>query len=102
MSLTWSIFRSVKDALRDDVDQFANNPMFSELEQPGIGRYMVPSHPVSFEASPTLEPRIAPAVGQHTEEILHQTLGMTTGEMGRLFDEGIVASPEFNRDKFAA
>ncbi len=102
MSLTWSIFRSVKDALRDDVDQFANNPMFSELEQPGIGRYMVPSHPVSFEASPTLEPRIAPSVGQHTEEILHQTLGMTTGEMGRLFDEGIVASPEFNRDKFAA
>ena len=63
---------------------------------------MVPSHPVSFEASRTLAARIAPAVGQHTEEILYQTLGMTTGEMGRLFDEGIVASPDFNRDKFAA
>ena len=102
MSLTWSIFRSVKEALHHDVDQFANNPMFSELEQPGIGRYMVPSHPVSFDASPTNAPCVAPALGQHTEEILHQTLGMTTGEMGRLFDQGIVASPDFNRDKFAA
>ena len=102
MSLTWSRFNSVKQAIATDTDQFADNPMFHHMMQPGIGSYLVPAHPVSFDQAPTLAPRIAPALGQHTEEILHQTLQMTTGEMGKLFDRGIVASPTFNRDRFAA
>lgn len=102
MSLTWSIFRSVKQAIVEDTDQFAENPMFQTLHQSGIGDYLVPAHPVSFGAAPTRAPQTAPELGAHTEEILYETLGMTTGEMGKLFDAGIVASPNFNREKNAA
>jgi 2-methylfumaryl-CoA isomerase len=36
----------------------------------------------------------APWLGQHTEEVLAQVLGLGLGEIGGLFDAGIVAGPE--------
>ncbi len=37
--------------------------------------------------------RRAPALGEHTDEILAEVLGMGEGEIGRLHDEGTVAGP---------
>jgi len=35
-----------------------------------------------------------PAVGQHTDEILAEELGLSAAEIGALHDAGIVAGPE--------
>jgi 2-methylfumaryl-CoA isomerase len=37
----------------------------------------------------------APALGAHTEEILGDVVGMDDAEISRLFDTGIVQSPNF-------
>jgi 2-methylfumaryl-CoA isomerase len=36
----------------------------------------------------------APELGQHTEEILADVAKLPSGEIGRLFDAGIVAGPK--------
>ncbi len=91
--VTWSVFRSFAEALRDDPDLSPENPMFSEVEQPGIGRYPVPGTPFDFSAAPREAAAPAPELGAHTEEILADVAGLPAGEIGRLFDAGVVAGP---------
>ncbi len=90
---TWAAFRSFAEAVRHDPDLSPDNPMFSEIEQPGIGRYTVPGTPFSFAASDREPPRPAPILGQHTEEILADVLGLAEHEIGDLFDAKVVAGP---------
>ena len=91
--ITWSVFRSFAEALREDPDLSTDNPMFSEVEQPGIGRYPVPGTPFDFSAQPREPAAPAPELGAHTEEILADVAGLPAGEIGQLFDAGIVAGP---------
>ena len=48
----------------------------------------------SSTAAGRLPARRAPALGEHTEEILGDVLGLGEGEIGRLFDAGTVAGPD--------
>ena len=89
--LTWSVFRSFAGAVRDDPDLGPDNPMFSLLDQPGIGRYPVPGSPVNWGDVARQPAAPAPALGQHTEAVLADVLGMASGQIGRLIDAGIVA-----------
>jgi len=79
--------------LQEDARVSTANPMFSELEQPGIGKFLVPGTPIDFGALDREPPRRAPVLGEHTDEILSGDLGMSDGEIGRLRDAGIVAGP---------
>ena len=65
--------------------------MFSVVEQPGIGSYLMPGTPFEFSEVERLPVRAAPILGQHTDEILQEVLGLTEGEVGTLHDDGIVA-----------
>jgi 2-methylfumaryl-CoA isomerase len=69
------------------------NPMFAELDQPGIGRYLVPGSPLDFSASPRETPERAPILGEHTDEVLADVLEMSSGEIGRLRDRHIIGGP---------
>jgi 2-methylfumaryl-CoA isomerase len=100
--LTWSQFRSIKDAVKFDPDLSTDNPMFARLQQPGLGEFVVPGAPMSFSDAPRTKPQPAPALGLHTEEVLGDVVGMTDREIARLFDKGIVQSPGFSRPRSAA
>jgi 2-methylfumaryl-CoA isomerase len=89
--LTWSAFRTVKEAVAQDPDLSLDNPMFEELHQPGLGRFPVPGHAAHFSDIDREPPRPAPALGQHTEEILSEVTGLDDAEIAKLFDNGIVA-----------
>jgi len=71
-----------------------DNPLFQNVEQPGIGRHLVPGSPFDFSQFPREEVGRAPLLGEHTDEILSRILGMGDGEIGALHDKGIVAGPE--------
>jgi 2-methylfumaryl-CoA isomerase len=89
--VTWSIFRDFATALAEDPDLSLENPMFSRIEQPGIGAYRVPGTPMAFSADPREAPRRAPVLGEHTEEILGDVAGLPDGEIASLFDQGVVS-----------
>lgn len=91
--VTWSEFRSFATAVAHDPDLSVQNPMFAEVDQPGIGRYLTPGTPFQFVGIDRAPPRTAPRLGQHSDEILTEVLGMTPGEIGRLMDTGIIAGP---------
>ena len=40
------------------------------------------------------DPRAAPYLGEHSEEVLAERLGMSSGEIARLIDAGIVATSD--------
>jgi 2-methylfumaryl-CoA isomerase len=76
--------------------------MFQIMEQPGLGSFAVPGSPVTFSDSARKPPQAAPVLGQHTEEVLGDVVGMTDTEIAQLFDKGIVQSPSFARPRSAA
>ena len=87
----WGPFQDFVELVRDDPRCSPANPLFAEVDQPGLGRFPVPGLPVDFTASPRQPVRPAPWLGQHTDEVLASVLGLSSGEIGRLHDSGIVA-----------
>jgi 2-methylfumaryl-CoA isomerase len=91
--VTWGPYRSVREALACDPDCSVDNPLFTLTEQPGIGSYLMPATPLEFGRSPRLPAMPAPALGEHTDQILLDILGLSAAEVGRLHDQGVVAGP---------
>jgi 2-methylfumaryl-CoA isomerase len=89
----WGGFQDFRTLVENDPRCSAANPLFAMVEQPGIGRYLTPGLPLDFAASPRLAPRPAPVLGEHTDIVLAEVLGLPSAEIGRLHDEGIVAGP---------
>lgn len=89
-SLTWSVFRSFAGAVQNDPDLTPDNPMFTNLAQPGIGTYPVPGSPVTSTTLDRIPPTPAPRLGADTEAILSDLLGLPTGTIARLVDQKIV------------
>jgi 2-methylfumaryl-CoA isomerase len=92
----WGPFQDFVELVREDPRCSPQNPLFAEVEQTGIGRYPMPGLPLDFGAAPREPTRPAPRLGQHTDQVLSQVLGLRDGEIARLHDAGIAAGPETN------
>lgn len=89
----WGPYRTFREMIEQDPDCSEQNPLFKTVEQPGIGSYLMPGSPIRFSAVPTLEPMRAPLLGEHSDEILAEELGLSMAEIGRLHDRKIIAGP---------
>jgi 2-methylfumaryl-CoA isomerase len=87
----WGPYRHFDQLLDDPRVSPESNPMFTALEHPGVGVYPVPASPLDFTETGRPGARLAPRLGQHTDEILSGILGMSPAEIGRLHDDGVVA-----------
>jgi 2-methylfumaryl-CoA isomerase len=90
----WGPFQDFVRLVREDPRASPQNPLFTEVEQPGIGRYPVPGVPLDFGAAPRQPPRPAPRLGADTDRVLAGLLGLSAAEIGRLHDAGIAAGPD--------
>ena len=64
--------------------------MVVEFEQPGIGKVEQLGNPVKLSRTPAGPPRAAPAIGEHTEEVLAEA-GMSEAEIAALIESGAAA-----------
>ena len=89
----WGPYRTVPQLVAEDARASTANPLFAELDQPGVGRHLVPGSPLAFGGADAVDrgAMTAPRLGQHTEEILTAELGLTQLEVGALVDRGAVA-----------
>ena len=87
----WGPFQDFVGLVRDDPRCSPQNPLFAQVEQPGIGSYPMPGLPLDFTASPREPTRPAPRLGEHTDQVLSEVLGLPAGEIARLHDAGIAA-----------
>ena len=89
----WGPYQTFVQLVNEDPRCSIENPMFSRIDQPGIGRVLAPGSPLSFSDIDRGVPAPAPRLGQHTDEVLIDVLGMSSHEVGLLHDKGIVAGP---------
>jgi len=87
----WGPYQTFQEMLRNDPRVSTSNPLFQNVEQPGIGRYLMPGNPVDFGASPRGSVVRAPILGEHTDEILLGVLNLSERAVGELHDRGLVA-----------
>lgn len=85
----WSRYRSIAELAASD-DCTPANPLFQPIEQPGVGPMVAAGIPLDFGAVPRPPVRPAPRLGEHTEEVLAELLGITQAQFGRLLDDGVV------------
>ncbi len=88
----WSRYRTVADMVRSDPACSPANPMFSTVQQAGVGAVLAPGLPLDFSALPRVDARPAPRLGEHTEQVLCDLVGLSSVEFARLHDRGIVAT----------
>jgi 2-methylfumaryl-CoA isomerase len=91
--VSWGPYQTFRQLVTEDSRCSTANPMFAEVEHPGVGTYLMPGSPLDFSNLQPLPVRRAPILGEHTEEILADVLGLGSGEIGRLYDVGVVAGP---------
>jgi 2-methylfumaryl-CoA isomerase len=89
----WGPFQDFATLVNHDPRCSTANPLFAEVEQPGIGRYLAPGLPLEFSATPRQPTRPAPRLGEHTDAVLAELLCLSTAAIGRLYDTGIAAGP---------
>ena len=91
--VSWGPYQTFTELVEHDPRCSVANPMFAEVNQPGIGTYLMPGSPLAFTGAERLRPARAPVLGEHTDEVLAGVLGLSQAEIGRLHDQGVVAGP---------
>jgi 2-methylfumaryl-CoA isomerase len=93
-AVLWGAFQDFRQLLSEDPRCSEANPLLSRVEQPGIGRYLMPGSPLDFSALPRVAARPAPRLGADTDGVLADILGLPASEIARLHDRGIAAGPQ--------
>jgi alpha-methylacyl-CoA racemase len=97
----WAAFNDEHDAMIEPVlgldEALASKlvrerEMVVELEQPGLGPVRLLGLPIKLSRTPGDPTRPAPALGEHTEEVLREA-GFAADEVASLFESGAVAGP---------
>ena len=91
--VSWGPYQTFRQLATEDPRVVADSPMFATVTHPGGAAYRTPASPLDFSAVARLPPLPAPVLGQHTDEILADVLGLPDHEIGRLRDKRIVAGP---------
>ncbi|MFW0788147.1 CoA transferase [Gordonia sp. CPCC 205333] len=86
----WGPYRTMAGVVADHRAGTASETVLVDVEQPGIGSVISSSSPVRFDKSYSGS---APAarLGQHTDDVLSEVLGLSDADLGRLHDAGTVS-----------
>jgi 2-methylfumaryl-CoA isomerase len=84
-SVLWSRYRGFADLVADGV--LASNPLFAEIDQPGVGSLFAPASPLAQEGR--AGPAPAPPLGADTAAVLTGLLGLSAQEAASLAERGV-------------
>ena len=86
----WGPYQTFRQAVAEDPDLSTDNPMFEEIDQPGIGRYLAAGSFIEFGAIPRAPVLPAPQLGSDTESVLAEKVGLSDADLGKLREEGVI------------
>ena len=94
---TYEKYRTAHEAANDPA-LVRDNPLFGPSPRNPSGfDYPAPRSFANLPEKPAGDPAPAPYLGQHSEEVLADRLGLASGTIGRLVDSGIVALSDAGR-----
>ena len=91
--VTWGAYQTMAAAL-EDPRLYKDNPMFETVRHPSGLDYIAPGAMGTVLPDVRRAVKPAPRLGQHTDEVLAEVLGMSGSEIGRLHDAGLVAGAD--------
>lgn len=86
----WGPYQTMHQAAQDPA-LVTQNPMFSTIRQASGVEFPVPGSMATLPAMDRQLPVRGPQLGEHTDEVLAELLGMASGEIAALHDRGVVA-----------
>ncbi len=87
----WGPYQTFAEMVAHDPRCSPLNPMMQHVMQPGIGQYLMPGSPLEFDGVAREKIVPAPRLGQHTDEVLANVLGLPAHAIGKLHDSGVIA-----------
>ena len=90
----WGRYSTVRELLASDARVSGANPVFERIATAGVGEHLSAGAAVRVGAMERQPTASAARLGDHTDEVLHEVLGLDSGAIGRLHDAGVVAGPQ--------
>jgi len=86
----WGPYQTFTDLVNYDERCSIKNPLIEIVEQPEIGVYPSAGLPLRFENLENIPIKAAPVLGENTDEVLLEVLGMPEHIVADLHDRGII------------
>lgn len=83
----------------NDLAQVVDHPqvkarqILRDVHHPVAGKLRMVGSPFHLSETPALDPAPAPLLGQHTQEILREMLGLSTDRLNQLAGQGVFGAP---------
>jgi 2-methylfumaryl-CoA isomerase len=90
----WSRYRTLKEALAEDETLWIEHGLVQEVQHPSGHRYATPGAPGIFGNHARRTAPSAPRLGEHTDEVLANVLGLSGFKIGQLHDRGLIGGPK--------
>lgn len=91
---TFERYRTMHE-MATDPDLVTNNPLFgSSPANPSGFEYPAPRSFANIPDREAGDPQAAPYLGEHSEEVLAERLGLSAGQIATLIDRGVVATSD--------
>jgi crotonobetainyl-CoA:carnitine CoA-transferase CaiB-like acyl-CoA transferase len=81
--------QNIAEVARDP--QVNERGMFVDIEHPTLGPVRFAGNPIKMSRTPTVAGSSPPDLGQHSNEVLEQQLGMTADQISELIAAGVVS-----------
>jgi 2-methylfumaryl-CoA isomerase len=89
----WGPYQTFTQAIAEDPRVSPKNPMFENVTHPGIGEVLTAGSPMDFSGAERTSAGVAPILGEHTEQVLAEELGLSDPQISSLVDKGIAGVP---------
>ena len=80
--------RTVAEAL--NAPETEARGMISKMQHPTIGNLRLVGSPIKYSETSVVDPVAPPLLGEHTDTVLRDLLGMSAGDIARLRDSGTI------------
>lgn len=80
----WGPYQTFVELVANDPRCSPANPMFAEVDQPGLGRYLRGAAPLTFSGAPRVPARASSLMGADTQDVLRSWLHLPQEEIARL------------------
>ncbi len=94
LGVCWGPYRTVQSSMADPRVWRPESALFTDVAHPSGHTYPTPGPAIDFTGQARAAPPRAPKLGEHTDQVLAELLGLASGEIGRLHDAGLVAGPK--------
>ncbi len=89
--ILWGPYQDFGQLVAEDSRCSTDNPMFGMINQAGAGSILAPGTPLGFSEAGRVPPVPAPRLGADTDAVLAEVLGLSSAQIGKLHDAGVIA-----------